>query len=68
MIYHSTVGIVNNCHGSGENLDNVPLWGLASYISAQKGGLDGSIHYPSDRMSTLTHSYPFLPRAAVQPL
>ena len=42
--------------------------GLASYISTRKGGLNGSIHYPSDRMSTLTHSYPFIPRAAGQPL
>ena len=33
------------------------LWGLASYISARKGGLVGSIHYPSDRMPTATHSY-----------
>ena len=44
IIYH-TEGIVNNCHGSGENLHNVLLWGLASYISARKGGLEGSIHY-----------------------
>ena len=22
MIYHSTAGIVSNCHGSGENLNN----------------------------------------------
>ena len=51
MIYHSTGWIVNNCHGSGEMSC---LGGLASYISARKGGLEGSIHYPSDRMSSLT--------------
>ena len=55
MIYHSTGWIVNNCHGSGEKLQNVLfIGGLASYISARKEGLEGSIHYPSDRMSSLT--------------
>ena len=56
--------IFNNCHGSGEKLHNVLLWGLASYISAQKGGLEGSIHYPSGKMPNLTYSYTFLPRVA----
>ena len=60
-----TEGIVNNCHGFGEKLHNCPFCGgLASYISAWKGGLVGSIHYPSNRMSNLTQSYPFLPRVA----
>ena len=67
---HSSAGIASNCHGSGENMNMFFCRGLASYISTWKGGLEGSIHYPSDRMSTytLTYSYPFLPRAADWPL
>ena len=66
LIYHSyRRDLVNiNCHGSGEKLHNVLLWGLASYISAQKEGLEGPIHYPSGKMPNLTNSYLFLLRAA----
>ena len=56
-----TKGIVNNCHGSGEKLHNVLLWGLAGYTSARKGGLEGSIHYPSCKMPNLTYSDLILP-------
>ena len=56
IIYHSE-GILNNCYGFGEKLHNVLLWGLASYISARKGGLVGSIHYSSDRMPNLSYLY-----------
>ena len=60
MIFYHSYRRVNNCHGFGEKLHDVLLWGLASYISAWKGGLVGSIHYSSDRMSNLTYRYPFL--------
>ena len=61
IIYHS---YRRDSYGFGEKLQNVLLWGLASYISARKGGLVGSIHYPSDRMPNPTYRYPFLPRVA----
>ena len=38
--------------------------GLATYISARKVGLVGSIYYPSDRISNLLISYLFIPETA----